>query len=87
MARKLFTVDDVFSIRDRGTIIVPGVVPEGDEKFRIGDQLRLVRPDGSEVATTIDGIAFFNPDPQRRYAVIVPLPKPEIPVGTEVWSL
>ncbi len=87
MARKLFTVEDTFTIRGRGTILVPGLAPEGDEHFRIGDALRLVRADGSEVATAINGLDFFNPGPQGQIAVVVALPKSEVPVDTEVWSL
>ena len=63
MPRHLFTVEDTFTIRGRGTILVPGIVPEGDERFRIGDALRLRRPDGSEVEATIDGIECFTPRP------------------------
>jgi hypothetical protein len=86
MARRLFTVEDVFTIRRRGTILVPGIVPEGDERFRIGDVLRLRRPDGSELQATIDGIHSFNVGVHGGYAIVVALPKSEVPVGTEVWS-
>jgi hypothetical protein len=87
MPRKLFTVEDTFAIRGRGTFLVPGIVPEGDERFRIGDALRLVHPDGSELMTAISGIDFFNPGPQAQYPVLVALPKSEVPIGTEVWSM
>lgn len=86
MARKLFTVEETF-IHHRGTVLLPGVVSEGDEDFHIGDPLRLVRPDGSEVATAIDGFDLFNLGPRGECAVLVALPKPEVPTGTEVWSL
>ena len=87
MARKLFAVEDTFTIQQRGPILAPGVQPEDDERFRTGDALRLVRPDGSEVFTSIGGIEFFHPDPLGRFAILVPLAKSEIPIGTEVWSL
>jgi hypothetical protein len=87
MARKLFTVEDTFTIRGRGTVLVPGLVPESDERFRIGDSLRLVHPDGSELVVAISGIEFFNPGPQAQYPVLVALPKSEVPIGSEVWSL
>ena len=85
MPRHLFTVEDTFTIRGRGTILVPGIVPEGDERFRIGDALRLRRPDGSEVEATIDGIECFTPPPGI-YPIVVTLPKSDVPLGTEVWS-
>jgi hypothetical protein len=87
MARKLFTVEDTFTIRGRGTVLVPGLVPEGDEHFRIGDALRLVHPDGSEMVVAISGIELFNPGPQAQYPVLVTLSKSEVPIGSEVWSL
>ncbi len=85
MSRHLFTVEDTFTIRGRGTILVPGIVPEGDGRFRIGDALRLRRPNGSEVEATIDGIECFNV-PQGTYPIVVGLPKSDVPLGTEVWS-
>ena len=87
MARKLFIVEETFSIHHRGTILVPGLVPEAEERFRTGDPLRLIRPDGSEVATAIDGLDLINRGPQAQFAVLVALPKFEVPVGTEVWSV
>jgi hypothetical protein len=87
MARKLFNVEDFFSIKGRGTVLLPGLVPEGDERFRIGDLLRLWRPDGSELQVAISGFDFFHPGPHGEYAVLVALPKAEVPLGTEVWSL
>lgn len=64
MARKLFTVEETFTIRPRGTILTPGPVAEGDERFHIGDALRLVCPDGSAIVTAINGLDLFNSGPQ-----------------------
>jgi hypothetical protein len=85
MSRHLFTVEDTFTIKGRGTVLVPGIVPEGEERFRIGDALRLRRPDGSEVEATIDGIDFFNV-PHGAYPIVIRLPKSDVALGTEVWS-
>jgi hypothetical protein len=87
MARKLFNVKDSFSIKGRGTVLLPGLAPEGDERFRIGDSLCLRRPDGTELRVAIGGFDFFHPGPQGEYAVLIALPKAEVPLGTEVWSL
>ncbi|MBL8848209.1 MAG: hypothetical protein JNG89_00925 [Planctomycetaceae bacterium] len=87
MARKLFTVDQSFTIRQRGTILVPGLVPEGEERFRAGDALRLVYPDGSDIETTIKGLDLLNLGPQGETAVLVAWQESEVPIGTEVWSL
>ncbi len=85
MPHHLFTVEDTFTIRGRGTIQVPGIVPEGEERFRIVDAPCLRRPDGSEVEATIDGIECLSV-PQGIYPIVVRLPKPDVPPRTEVWS-
>jgi hypothetical protein len=85
MSRHLFTVEETFTIRGRGTGLMPGIVPEGGERLRIGDALRLRRPDGSEVEATIDGIEFFGIQ-TGTYPIVVRLPKLDVPLGTEVWS-
>ena len=87
MARKLFNVEDSFTVHHRGTMLLPGLIPEGDERFRIGDTLRLRRPDGTELRVAVDGFDFFHPGPNGEYAVLIALPKAEVPRGTEVWSL
>jgi hypothetical protein len=46
MARRLFVVEDAFAIKDRGLVLVPGILPSGDERFRPGDRIRLRKPDG-----------------------------------------
>jgi hypothetical protein len=87
MARKLFSVEEVFTVHHRGTMLLPGLTPQADERFSIGDLLLLRRPDGSEVQVNIDGIDLVHPGPNGEYAVLVALPKPEVPLGTEIWSL
>jgi hypothetical protein len=87
MARRLFTVEETFKLKNRGTILVPGVLPEGDERFRIGDPLRVLRPDRSELMVAIVGFHSFDPGPCCEYTVLVALPKSEIPIGSAVWSL
>jgi len=54
---------------------------------RIGDLLCLRRPDGSELQIAISGFDLFHPGPHGEYAVLVALPKAEVPLATEVWSL
>ena len=88
MPRHLFTVSDTFMIHGRGLIPVPGIVPVGEECFRVGDPLLLKRPDGSEVRTAIGGLAHLDPNPNREVVVLLKeLTKDNVPVGTEVWSV
>lgn len=43
MARLLFTVEDTFMIEGRGLVPVPGIIPEGNEKFMVGHSILLKR--------------------------------------------
>lgn len=89
MARFLFVVEDTFAIKGRGLVLVPGITPHEDEIFRVGDPLRLIRPDGSELRTAIGGLEMFT-KPVLQAAIPVLLrgvTKEEVPVGSEVWSV
>src|SRR5208337_2384973 len=89
MTRRLFTVEDTFLIQGRGLVPVPGIVPQGDERFRIGDKIRLKRPDGSEIEWQIGGLEMLCPRPRPDEVVILlkSLTKDDVPAGTEVWSV
>ena len=88
MPRLLFKVEDTFLIRARGVVLVPGIAPVGDERFRTGDGLRLKRPDGSEVQTTIGGLEMFTGTMKPDMPVLLKgLGKADVPIGTEVWSV
>lgn len=72
----------------RGLVLIPGIVPIGDERFRIGDPLLLKRPDGSEVRTTIGGIELMIPVRNHDFTIVLKeLIKEDVPIGTEVWSI
>ena len=68
---------------------MPGIMPEGGESFRVGDPIRLKRPDGSELDWRIGGLEMICASPPRHDVVIliVGLTKVDVPVGTEVWSI
>ena len=88
MARLLFTVTDTFPIRARGVVLLPGIVPDGEERFRIGDPLLLKRPDGSTLETMIGGLEILTPRTTPFTPVLLKgLGKNDVPVGTEVWSI
>lgn len=89
MGRHLFTVEDRFVIRQRGMIITPGVVPQAEELFRVGDPLELRRPDGTSLRVTLAGFTFAIPGPKNEVYFILPaeVTKSEVPVGSEVWSV
>ena len=66
MARCLFTVADAFLIEGRGLALVPGIVPTGGERFRVGDPIKLKLPDGSEIDWSIGGLELFSPLPPNK---------------------
>ncbi len=91
MARILSTVEDTFAIRDRGLVFVPGIIPEGKEKFQIGDPILLKRPDGSTLQTKIGGLELIQGGhlpPREDVAIFLKgMNKEDVPIGTEVWSV
>jgi len=89
MARLLFTVEDTFLIEGRGLVPVPGIVPQGDEVFHVGDPIRLKRPDGSEIEWQIGGLEMLYPRPPQNDVCILlkGLNKDDVPIDTEVWSV
>jgi hypothetical protein len=44
MARRLFIIEDLFTVPQHGLVVLPGIVPEGDEEFRVGDSWILSGP-------------------------------------------
>jgi hypothetical protein len=91
MARRLFVVEDTFFIKRRGLVLVPGIVPQAKERFRVGDPIVLKRPDGPRLESTIGGIEIISCSPPRPGTDVVillkNLDKAEVPIGTEVWSV
>jgi hypothetical protein len=78
----LFKVENQFTITGRGLILTPGL---GDNvKFvTTGTEIRLVRPDKSELITAIKGITF-----EGNHDILISgeFTKEDVPVGTEVWT-
>ena len=72
-------------------VFVPGIVPERDERFRIGDVITFRKPDGSSSAVAIGGIEMISCETcvARREVIVLlkELIKEDVPVGTEVWSV
>jgi len=88
MCRLLVVVEDRFLIKGRGLVPLPGIVPEGKERFRPGDPILLKRPDGSTLNWKIGGLEILTPPNPRHDVVILlnDLGKADVPVGTEIWS-
>lgn len=85
----LFAIKDRLVIPGRGVAAV-GLVPIGDELFRVGDPIVVRRLDGSCVQTRMAGIEWVSPPrPDKAFAVMFPpeLTKDDLPLGAEVWSV
>jgi len=88
MSRHLFTVEDTFLIRGRGLVLVPGIIPRGEERFRAGDPIALVMPDGSSARVNIGSLELLNPNTRGGVPIVLKeASKKDVPVGTEVWSV
>lgn len=86
MGERLLVVTDAFELSSRGaTALVPALDWDGDGRHRdLAVELRL--PDGRRVATLARlMVEHFTPGGFKR-VVHVPLPKAEVPPGTEVWT-
>ena len=53
----VFPVQDIFMIKGRG-VVVAGKVAEGT--FQVGDDIIIIRHDGSEIKSTIRSIEIFG---------------------------
>jgi hypothetical protein len=90
VGRLLFIVQHVVTIKGRGVALIPGIVPEEGEAFRVGDPLELRRPDGSVIKTRIGSLELLDPRPRPDEATVmlpISVTTPDVPVGTEVWSV
>jgi hypothetical protein len=77
----LLTVENSFMITGRGLVLVPGL---GDKSRHVqaGARIKLVRPDGSSMHTTIQGDSFND---GHELLIGPEVMKADVPVGTEVW--
>ncbi len=88
-----FIVEDAFQITGRGCVLVPGPSTEAcGPRLRVGDPIRLVKPDGQAIDTRVRGVEMIHrrPPPKVVTAPIL-LPKEitqdQVPLGTHVLLL
>ncbi len=77
----LFKVEERFMITRLGLVLVPGL---GDKQAKIGDKIKIIRPDNSTIETVIKGIAV---NPNRDILVGSELTKEDVPIGSKVWLI
>jgi hypothetical protein len=86
----LFPVEDVFTIAGRGCVIVPGFNSDRHPSShpRLGNPLRLVRPDGSEIDSRMRGMEMLNPGAATTPLLLSSdIIATEVPIGTHVYWL
>jgi hypothetical protein len=91
---RLFTVDEVYDIEGRGSVVC-GFSLEQYGELRQGMNISLRRPDGSSIATFISDVEYppsiiwlgKKPD-DATYGVLWgrSISKDDFPIGTEVWT-
>ena len=92
-ATLLFVVEDAFQISGWGCVLVPGPSAEaGGRALRVGDPIRLVKPDGQTVDTFVRGIEMIHRRPSAEVItapILLPkeITKDQVPAGTRVWLI
>jgi hypothetical protein len=83
----LSRVEDVFQLRGRGCVVVPGIPSSIECPIQIGSVVRLRRPDGSEANTVIQGIGSGGSPAAPGTPVLLgtEIVKDDVPIGTEIW--
>lgn len=82
-----FVVADTFAIEGRGLVLAPGFSFRAGV-VRVGDHVRLHRPDGTTIATSLAGLEMIDPAINRRSEgtpiLVRGLSKSDVPIGTVV---
>jgi len=87
----LFVVEDAFQISGRGCVLVPGPSTEPcGPRVRVGDPIRLVKPDGQEIETLVRGVEMIHRRPLPKVItapILLPkeITKDQVPLGTQVF--
>ncbi len=80
-----FVVADTFLIEGRRLVLVPGFSFAAGS-IRVGDKVRLLRPDGTTSVTTIAGLEMINTGRPLEAAPVSlrGVVKSDVPIGTVV---
>jgi hypothetical protein len=86
----LLVVADAYQITGRGCLLTPGVPTTAKVEFRVGDAVRLIRPNGEVLDSVIKSIdAVHNrraAAPEINFFVVLPktIATGDVPMGTRV---
>ena len=89
MRHLISQVERIFFIKERGLSIEPGISSNYSRPVNVGDDLLLVRPDGSELRTTVAGIPLGLSKDNAGIPILLSISlRPEdVPLGTTVYHL
>jgi len=89
MKNFLCKVERVDYIQAGGTAIEPRITADYTRGVKIGDELLLIRPDGSEVSTSVFGIPLGMHGAGGSVPIKVgpDIPPSSIPLGTLVYHI
>ncbi|MCX2796254.1 hypothetical protein [Microbulbifer thermotolerans] len=87
----IFEVEDVFNLTNRGCVLAPGVSSNAECPVLVGSKIVIVRPDGSELETKINGIEIIRSvqTPVKFNPILLPrdIEKSKVPIGSKVYLL
>ena len=81
----LSTIEDVFDLAGRGCVVVPGIPSDAPVRFKVGDALLLVRPDGTKLKTLVRGIEMIGAPRPHSTPLLLPANKEQVPVRTVIY--
>jgi hypothetical protein len=88
MTTRILTVEDVFDIKGRGLVVVPGPLVDAYAGPR-QIQVRLILPNGAERTASMRLDYVFQTPPPKEYrlaCILRGVAKADVPIGTEVWA-
>jgi translation elongation factor EF-Tu-like GTPase len=86
MGTLIGAVEDVFSLAERGCVVLVGLDDRSGVAPKPGDRVLLKRPDGSEMVTTVRGVdhGVRREDGGAIGILLAGVTKADVPAGTEL---
>lgn len=77
----LFIVEERYMLTNIGLALLPG---PGNTRVKVGDKIKIVRPDSTAIESVIVAIAFHD---KKSLVVDRTIKKEDVPPGSEVWLI
>ena len=81
------TIEHVFAIKGGKVVVIPGTLGQGAWRARVGDTIRLERPDGSPIETIVRGVEMGarSREPITPLMLGSEITKDMVPIGMKLW--